>query len=191
MCWTHIIARTVNGQISTLTSTADFLTHDIARCCCVTHLDMQAAIKVSIVECTALQIRARMHMFSWQLEILAPIMQIYNINKTRLSMLMWGTWSSSPTATKRSAGHAISVQMGTCTPGQLLSQRGPKAVVALSAAAVKCVSTTAWLPGLPLLQLSGTMTPTRPQAACLRKVVVWSAGTVMCVVMSGASHLTL
>lgn len=65
-------------------------------------------------------------------------------------------------------------------------------MVVLSAAAAKCVSTTAWLLRLPWLQLSGTMQPMRVlQAGCLHRVVTWSAGTVMCAATRGAPHLIL
>lgn len=54
----------VNHQNSVLSYTVNCMTYVIARCWCTPYLDVQAAIKTSIWDCAALQIRARMPMFS-------------------------------------------------------------------------------------------------------------------------------
>ena len=63
-------------------------------------------------------------------------------------------------------------------------------MVALSAAAAKCASTTPWLPWLPWLQLSGTM-----KQMMLHLTMWWHkafsllVGSVVSVATSGAQHL--
>ena len=55
-------------------------------------------------------------------------------------------------------------RMAACIDGQHQSATEPMAVAALSAAAARCASTTAWLPRLHRLQLSGTMRRMLPWA---------------------------
>ena len=76
---------------------------------------------------------------------------------TMLPTLTWATLSSNHTATDKSGGPVINVQMAICTAGQHLSTAEPQAMGVLSAVATRSASTTRWLPRLLWLQLSGTM----------------------------------
>ena len=81
---------------------------------------------------------------------------------------------------------------GTYTAGRKLSPTGAMAMVALSAGAAKCASTTLWPPRLPCWHLSGTM-----RQSVLHLTVWWPTaisllvGFVMSAATSGAQHLML
>ena len=101
------------------------------------------------------------------------------------------SWVTNHTATRKSGGHVISVQMGTCTAGLQLCIAGAADVGVLSAVAKRCASITPWLPRLPWLQLSGTMKQIQ------KHLMMWwhnasksLVGTVLSVAASGVHHLT-
>ena len=83
----------------------------------------------------------------------------------------------------------ISVQMATCTAGRQPLPTGAMAVVALSAAATKCASTTPWPPRLLQLLLSGIMKQMMAHLiACWHKAMWLLVGAVMTAAASGVQQ---
>ena len=109
---------------------------------------MQAEQENSFSKYNVTQFRASMYLNSRKAQISAALIHIYSSSGIILPMLTCATLTSNHKAIGRSGGCVTSVQMGTNTVGKHVCTIGPMALVALSAQAGKCASTTPWLPRL-------------------------------------------
>ena len=109
----------------------------------ITLVVMQVLPVLLDLSISVVRIRDNLHTDSSnEARISAALIQICRSNGTTLLMLGWATLLSDHTATRRSSGYVISVQLDTCTAGKRLSAIAVQVVGVLCVAAVKYASTT-------------------------------------------------